>query len=89
MANYDQEDKDDAEGAFGNARDCRIPFNREDVKLWFSLIESKMQFAGINRQWSKRQVLVQLIPPDLHTDFKQYLRLQPLLYLAYLLTMVD
>ena len=35
-----------------------------------------MQFAGLKKQWSKRQVLIQLIPPDLHNDFKQYLVLQ-------------
>ena len=73
--NYDQQNTDDGENAFANARDCRLPFNKHDVKLWFSLLESKMQFAGINRQWSKRQVLIQLIPPELHNDFKQYLQL--------------
>ena len=41
--------------------------------LWFTLVEGKMQFAGIKKQWSKRQVLVQLIPPEYHSDFKQYL----------------
>ena len=73
--NYDQQNTDDAEGAFANARDCKLPFNKHDVKLWFSLLESKMQFAGINKQWSKRQVLIQLIPPELHNDFKQFLQL--------------
>ena len=41
--NYDKATADaDDEGAFGNARDVRLPFNKDDVKLWFSLIESKM-----------------------------------------------
>ena len=35
-----------------------------------------MQFAGIKKQWSKRQILVQLIPPELHSDFKKYLQMQ-------------
>ena len=74
--NYDQQNLDDDEGAYQNARDCKLPFNKHDVKLWFSLVESKMQFAGLKKQWSKRQVLVQLIPPELHNDFKHYLQLQ-------------
>ena len=47
----------DDDGAIQNARDIKIPFNKNDIKLWFTLIESKMQFAGLKRQWSKRQVL--------------------------------
>ena len=35
-----------------------------------------MQFAGLKKQWSKRQVLVQLIPPEYHSDFKAYLQMQ-------------
>ena len=75
--NYDRATAEaDDEGAFGNARDVKLPFNKDDIKLWFSLIESKMQFAGLKRQWSKRQVLVQLIPPEYHTDFKNYLQMR-------------
>ena len=74
--NYDAQNEDDDDGAIQNARDCRLPFNKDNVKLWFSLIESRMQFAGLKKQWSKRQVPVQLIPPELHTDFQHYLQLQ-------------
>ena len=73
MVNYDQAHEEDDPGAIQNARDVRLPFNKHDVSLWFSLIESKMQFAGLKNQWSKRQVLVQLLPADLHNDFKRYL----------------
>ena len=76
MVNYDQQNENDDEGAIQNARDVKLPFNKHDVKLWFSLVESKMQFAGLKNQWSKRQILVQLIPPDMHSDFRQYLQLQ-------------
>ena len=76
MVNYDQQNEDDEPNAIQNARDCKLPFNKNDIKLWFSLIESKMQFAGLKKQWSKRQVLVQLIPPEFHTIFRQYLQLQ-------------
>ena len=73
MVNYDQQNEDDDANAISNARDVRLPFNKNDVKLWFSLIESKMQFAGLKKQWSKRQILIQLIPPEFHSDFKHYL----------------
>jgi len=76
MVNYDQASGQDDPGAIQNARDCKLPFNQHDIRLWFSLIESKMQFAGLKNQWSKRQVLVQLIPPEYHSDFKHYLQLQ-------------
>ena len=58
MTNFDVENGDDDAGAIANARDVKLPFNKNDIKLWFSLIESKMQFAGLKAQWSKRQVLV-------------------------------
>ena len=76
MVNYDRKDEADDANAIQNARDCKMPFNKHDIMLWFSLIESKMQFAGLKRQWSKRQVLVQLIPPEFHSDFKHLLQLQ-------------
>ena len=76
MGNYDQQNEEDDAGAISNARDVRIPFNKNDIKLWFSLVESKMQFAGIKNQWSKRQVLVQIIPPDYHSDFRHFLQMQ-------------
>ena len=73
MVNYDQQNEDDDQGAIQNARDVKIPFNKNDIKLWFSLIESKMQFAGLKKQWSKKQVLIQLIPAEFHSDFKSFL----------------
>ena len=76
MVNYDQQNENDEDGAIQNARDVKLPFNKHDVKLWFSLVESKMQFAGLKNQWSKRQILVQLIPPEFHSDFRQYLQMQ-------------
>ena len=74
--NYDQQNLEDDDGAIQNSRDVKLPFNKHDIKLWFSLVESKMQFAGIKKQWSKRQILIQLIPPEFHSDFRQYLQLQ-------------
>ena len=47
MVNYDQQNEEDDAGAIQNARDVKFPFNKNDIQLWFSLIESKMQFAGI------------------------------------------
>ena len=76
MVNFDQENGEDADGAIQNARDVRLPFNKADIQLWFSLIESKMQFAGLKKQWSKRQVLIQLIPAEFHNDFKKFLIMQ-------------
>ena len=49
MANYDETNEEDEAGAYSNARDIKIPFNKNDIKLWFSLVESKMQFAGIKK----------------------------------------
>ena len=72
MVNYDQQNQADEESTFSNARDVRLPFNKHDVKLWFSLLESKMQFAGLKKQWSKRQILGPLFlePGELHFAFQ-------------------
>ena len=39
MVNYDMQSEEDDAGAIQNARDVKLPFNRQDVRLWFSLEE--------------------------------------------------
>ena len=36
--------------------------NKDDIHLRFSLIESKMQFAGLKKQWSKRKICPEVNP---------------------------
>ena len=62
MVNFDQQNEDDLACAINNARDVKLPFNKDDIKLCFSLIESKMQFAGLKKQWSKRQICPEVNP---------------------------
>ena len=62
MVNFDQQNEDDLACAINNARDVKLPFNKDDIKLCFSLIESKMQFAGLKKQWSKRQICPKVNP---------------------------
>ena len=81
MVNYDQQNEDDDAGAIANSRDVKLPFNKDNIRLWFSLIESRMQFAGLKKQWSKRQILIQLIPPEFHSDFQHFLIMQEALKL--------
>ena len=62
MVNFDQQNEDDLACAINNARDVKLPFNKDDIKLCFSLIESKMQFPGLKKQWSKRHICPEVNP---------------------------
>ena len=76
MVNYDQATADaDDEGAYGNARDVRLPFNKEDVKFWFSQLEAEMLMASVKSQWLKKTILQRNLPNKQKEDVKTYLSL--------------
>ena len=65
MAPYDQENGTDGEGATKNMFNIRLECDTKKMKLWFQVLENKMQFAQIRAQWTKLQVLTTVLPANL------------------------
>ena len=72
MAPYDQENGTDGEGAtkavFNIKQDC----DPKKIKMWFQILENKMQFAQIKAQWTKLQVLTTVLPSHLLTHIEAF-----------------
>ena len=45
-------------------------FNKEDLPLSFSLIESRMALVGVKKQWSKFTVLNDCLPMEYITEVR-------------------
>ena len=48
----------------------RFKFNKEDLPLSFSLIESRMAAGGIRKQWSKFMILQTCLPMEYITEVR-------------------
>ena len=72
MAPYDQEDGTDGDGATKAMFDIRQECDPKKIKLWFQILENKMQFAQIHAQWTKLQVLTTVLPANLLTHIEAF-----------------
>ena len=72
-AKFDETDAaDDAEAW---KKELKLKFDQSDVKYWFNAVESQMKKFGINRQWSKKDAIVPLLPDEVVEELKPILRL--------------
>ena len=55
------------------AQNIKQPFDRTDIRFFFSQIEMQMETAGVASQWQKRLLLQKALPPDLIEDVKDLL----------------
>ena len=65
MAPYDTENGTDGEGATKAMFHIKLECDTKKIKLWFQVLENKMQFAEIRAQWTKFQVLTTVLPASL------------------------
>ena len=65
MAPYDTENGTDGEGATKAMFNIKLECDTKKIKLWFQVLENKMQFAQIRAQWTKLQVLTTVLPANL------------------------
>ena len=72
MAPYDKENGADGEGATKNMFNIRLECDTKKIKLWFQVLENKMQFAQIRAQWTKLQVLTTVLPANLLSHIKSF-----------------
>ena len=52
MAPYDKENGTDGEGATKTMFNIKLEWDTKKIKLWFQVLENKMQFAQIRAQWT-------------------------------------
>ena len=65
MAPYDTENGTDGEGATKTMFNIKLECDTRKIRLWFQVLENKMQFAQIRAQWTKLQVLTTVLPANL------------------------
>ena len=56
-------------------KEIRVKFDQNDVKYFFNTVESQMRKHGINRQWDKKDALVETLPDHIIEECKPILRL--------------
>ena len=49
-------------------------FNKNEVEFWFTSFEASLKHIGIKSQWSKREVLHNLLPDDVQVAVKHILK---------------
>ena len=72
MAPYDQENGTDGEGATKAVFNIKQECDPKKIKMWFQILENKMQFAQIKAQWTKLQVLTTVLPAELLTHIEAF-----------------
>ena len=72
MALFEDINAEDHEKAW--EKEIKIKFD-QDVRYWFNSVEAQMKKYGINKQWSKKDAIVPLLPPEIVEECKPILRL--------------
>ena len=49
-------------------------FNKKEPEFWFNSIEASLKHIGLKSQWSKREVLHNLLPEDVQIQVKHILK---------------
>ena len=69
---YDQENGTDGEGATKAVFNIKQECDPKKIRMWFQILENKMQFAQIKAQWTKLQVLTTVLPAELLTHIEAF-----------------
>ena len=71
---YDKENKDDGEDYYKRTGNIKLEWD-PDVQFWFNAIEAQMKQAQVFSQWTKREVLMPLLPKDILEEVRHLFRL--------------
>ena len=70
------EDADAEDDSEAWKKEVKIKFNQNDVDYWFNTVEAQMKKFGINKQWSKKDAIVPLLPDEIVEECMPILRLK-------------
>ena len=71
---YDKENKDDGEDYWKRTGSIKLEWD-PDVQFWFNAIEAQLRQAQVFSQWTKREVLMPLLPKEIMEEVKHLFRL--------------
>ena len=71
---FDTEDLDNEATALAQTANLKLDFDRTDTAFWFNQFEMHLATAGIKKQWTKRLLLLKMLPKDVVDETKDLLR---------------
>lgn len=76
MANFDELNADNGADAMKNLGQIKVNWDADDPQYFFQKLETELQIFEINKQFTKRQALIRLIPDAVGKEFKHLINLQ-------------
>ena len=76
MANFDELNADNGADAIKNLGQIKVNWDKEDPTYFFQKLETELQIFEVNKQYTKRQALIRLLPDDVGKEFKHLINLQ-------------
>ena len=73
---FDSEEKADGEKASEQARHIKVEFDENDIRFWFSQLETEMVMSSVGSQWLKKLILQRNLPNKQKEDVKDFLVLE-------------
>ena len=73
VVDFDVENGDDGDKAQDYARAIKVEFEPNDIRFWFSQLETEMGMSSIKSQWLKKSVLQRNLPNRQKEDVKAFL----------------
>ena len=76
MANFDEQNAANGADAMKNLGQIKVSWDSEDPQYFFQKLETELQIFEINKQFTKRQALIRLLPDTVGKEFKHLINLQ-------------
>ena len=76
IMNFDEKNEDNGEDAIKNLGQIKVNWDSEDPVYFFQKLETELQIFSINKQFTKRQALIRLLPDEVAKEFKHLVNLQ-------------
>ena len=76
MTNFDEQNADNGADAMKNLGQIKVNWDSEDPQYFFQKLETELQIFEINKQFTKRQALIRLLPDTVGKEFKHLINLQ-------------
>ena len=76
MANFDELNADNGADAMKNLGQIKVNWDADDPQYFFQKLETELQIFEINKQFTKRQALIRLLPDAVGKEFKHLINLQ-------------
>ena len=76
MEDFDNLSANNGPDAIKNLGQIKVNWDAEDPVYFFPKLETELQIFEVNKQYTKRQALIRLLPDDVGKEFKHLINLQ-------------